>query len=67
MRSSSEQKIESPRERELSKVINIMDAIRRTVETERADGERPRSLPSAVRCFGSRREAGIGAKQIALY
>jgi DNA end-binding protein Ku len=36
----SGQKIEAPREREPSKVVNLMDALRRRVETERAGGER---------------------------
>ncbi len=34
------QKIEAPREREPSKVVNLMDALRRSVETERAGRER---------------------------
>jgi DNA end-binding protein Ku len=33
------QKIEAPRDREPSKVVNLMDALRRSVETERAGGE----------------------------
>jgi DNA end-binding protein Ku len=36
----SGQKIEAPPEREPSKVVNLMDALRRSVETERAGGER---------------------------
>jgi DNA end-binding protein Ku len=36
----SGQKIEAPREREPSKVINLMDALRRSVETERGVGDR---------------------------
>src|SRR6185369_6604383 len=36
----SGQKIEAPREREPSKVINLMDALRRSVETEGGGGER---------------------------
>jgi non-homologous end joining protein Ku len=36
----SGQKIEAPREREPSKVVNLMDALRRSVETERGGGER---------------------------
>jgi DNA end-binding protein Ku len=36
----SGQKIEAPREREPSKVVNLMDALRRSVETERAGGDR---------------------------
>ena len=34
----SGEKIEAPREREPSKVVNLMDALRRSVETERAGG-----------------------------
>jgi DNA end-binding protein Ku len=36
----SGEKIEAPREREPAKVINLMDALRRSVETERGTGER---------------------------
>ena len=36
----SGQKVEAPREREPSKVVNLMDALRRSVETEGAGGER---------------------------
>jgi len=36
----SGQKIEAPRDREPSKVVNLMDALRRSVETERSGGER---------------------------
>jgi DNA end-binding protein Ku len=36
----SGQKIEAPRDREPSKVINLMDALRRSVETERGGGDR---------------------------
>src|SRR3954466_11503286 len=36
----SGQKIEAPRDREPFKVVNLMDALRRSVETERAGGER---------------------------
>jgi DNA end-binding protein Ku len=35
----SGEKIEAPREREPSKVINLMDALRRSVETERGTGD----------------------------
>jgi DNA end-binding protein Ku len=38
-------KIEAPREREPSKVVNLMDALRRSVETERAGGERRKPAP----------------------
>jgi DNA end-binding protein Ku len=43
----SGQKIEAPREREPSKVVNLMDALRRSVETERAGGERRKPAPRA--------------------
>src|SRR3954463_13271810 len=36
----SGQKIEAPKDREPSKVVNLMDALRRSVETERGGGER---------------------------
>src|SRR4051795_7637692 len=42
----SGQKIEAPREREPSKVVNLMDALRRSVETERA-GERRKPARAA--------------------
>jgi DNA end-binding protein Ku len=41
----SGQKIEAPRDREPSKVINLMDALRRSVETERGGGERRKPAP----------------------
>jgi DNA end-binding protein Ku len=43
----SGQKIEAPRDREPSKVGNLMDALRRSVETERAGGERRKPAPRA--------------------
>src|SRR3954449_3205031 len=44
----SGQKIEAPREREPSKVVNLMDALRRSVETERGSGgERRKPAPRA--------------------
>jgi DNA end-binding protein Ku len=43
----SGEKIEAPREREPSKVINLMDALRRSVETERGGGERRKPAPRA--------------------
>jgi DNA end-binding protein Ku len=42
----SGQKIEAPRDREPSKVVNLMDALRRSVETERG-GERRKPAPRA--------------------
>src|SRR3954454_9739448 len=41
----SGERIEAPREREPSKVVNLMDALRRSVETVRAGGERRKSAP----------------------
>ena len=43
----SGQKIEAPRDREPSKVVNLMDALRRSVETERGGGERRKPAPRA--------------------
>jgi DNA end-binding protein Ku len=43
----SGQKIEAPREHEPSKVVNLMDALRRSVETERGGGERRKPARSA--------------------
>jgi DNA end-binding protein Ku len=43
----SGEKIEAPREREPSKVVNLMDALRRSVETERGGGERRKPARSA--------------------
>ena len=43
----SGQKIEVPRDREPSKVVNLMDALRRSVETERGGGERRKPAPRA--------------------
>ena len=42
----SGQKIEAPHEREPSKVVNLMDALRRSVETERG-GERRKPARAA--------------------
>ena len=43
----SGEKIEAPREREPAKVINLMDALRRSVETERSSGERRKPVRRA--------------------
>ena len=43
----SGQKIGASRDREPSKVVNLMDALRRSVETERAGGERRKPAPRA--------------------
>ena len=42
MKKQSGQKIEAPHEREPSKVVNLMDALRRSVETERGGGSQRR-------------------------
>jgi non-homologous end joining protein Ku len=39
--------MEAPRDREPSKVVNLMDALRRSVETERGGGERRKPTPRA--------------------
>jgi DNA end-binding protein Ku len=48
----SGEKIEAPRDREPSKVVNLMDALRRSVETERAGGGERRK--PAARAGGHR-------------
>jgi DNA end-binding protein Ku len=53
----SGQKIEAPKEREPSKVVNLMDALRRSVETERGGGERRKS-PSRAGDHRAPKKAG---------
>src|SRR5436190_2058417 len=53
----SGQKIEAPREREPSKVVNLMDALRRSVETERAGGGERRK-PASGRDHRAPKKAG---------
>ena len=53
----SGQKIEAPRERESSKVVNLMDALRRSVETERAGGGERRK-PATGRDHRAPKKAG---------
>jgi DNA end-binding protein Ku len=43
----SGQKIEAPKDREPSKVVNLMDALRRSVATERGGGERRKAAARA--------------------
>src|SRR3954470_19531377 len=43
----SGQKIEAPHREQPSKVVNLMDALRRSVETERGGGERRKPAPRA--------------------
>lgn len=54
------QKIEAPRDREPSKVVNLMDALRRSVETERAGGERRKP---AARDHRAPKKAGRSSAQ----
>jgi DNA end-binding protein Ku len=62
----SGQKIEVPREREPAKVISLMDALRRSVESERGGGERrkptrgtaDRRAPKKAARSSARKEAG---------
>jgi DNA end-binding protein Ku len=53
----SGQKIEAPRDREPSKVVNLMDALRRSVETERAGGGERRK-PATGRDHRAPKKAG---------
>jgi Ku protein len=53
----SGQKIEAPGKREPSNVVNLMDALRRSVETERAGGER-RKPARAARNHRAPKKAG---------
>jgi DNA end-binding protein Ku len=43
----SGQKIEAPKQREQSSVVNLMDALRRSVDSERGGGERRKPAPRA--------------------
>ena len=54
------QKIEAPRDREPSNVVNLMDALRRSVETERAGGERRKP---AARDHRAPKKAGRSSAQ----
>ena len=64
----SGEKIEAPRERAPAKVINLMDALRRSVETERGGGERrkaeshaatrPRAVSKKSRSSARQKNAG---------
>ena len=49
------EKIEAPKEREPAKVINLMDALRRSVETERG-GSAKRQAPPSAKARGSESE-----------
>ena len=54
----SGQKIEAPREPSPAKVINLMDALRRSVETERGTGERRKGERHAADRRGTPKKAG---------
>jgi non-homologous end joining protein Ku len=54
----SGQKIEAPREREPAKVINLMDALRRSVETEGGSGEWRKPAQSARNHRAPKKKAG---------
>jgi DNA end-binding protein Ku len=55
------EKIEAPRERTPAKVINLMDALRRSVEAERGGGER-RKRPAAAH-HRTPKKAGRSSRQ----
>ena len=59
----SGQKIEAPKEREPSNVVNLMDALRRSVETERAGGERRKSRPRGQAIIVLRRRPGVRVRE----
>ena len=54
----SGQTIEAPRQREPTKAINLVDALRRSVETERAGGERRKPARAAGNHRAPKRQAG---------
>jgi DNA end-binding protein Ku len=58
----SGQKIEAPRDRPQAKVINLMDALRRSVETERGGGERrkPESHAATRHRAASKKSRSLG-------
>jgi len=49
------EKIEAPKERVPAKVINLMDALRRSVETERGGSAKRQAPPAKARCSQSER------------
>jgi DNA end-binding protein Ku len=60
----SGQKIEAPRERAPSNVVNLMDALRRSVETERAGSERRKPERRAAAGHRAPKKAGrLSARQ----
>jgi DNA end-binding protein Ku len=57
------EKIEAPKERAPAKVINLMDALRRSVETERGRGERRESERPAAAHHRTPKKAGRSSRQ----
>ena len=58
----SGEKIEAPREREPAKVISLMDALRRSVETERGSGERRKPVRRAGTQRAPKKAGGASAR-----
>jgi DNA end-binding protein Ku len=59
----SGEKIEAPRERAPAKVINLMDALRRSVEAERGGGERRKTERRAAADHRASKKAGRSPRQ----
>jgi DNA end-binding protein Ku len=57
------EKIEAPKEREPAKVINLMDALRRSVSAERAGGARRKSPHSSAQRRTAKRAGRSSARQ----
>jgi DNA end-binding protein Ku len=55
-------KIEAPRDREPAKVINLMDALRRSVEAERSAGEKRAPAPSVGERSAKKKPAKSSAR-----
>jgi DNA end-binding protein Ku len=58
----SGEEIEAPRVREPAKVINLMDALRRSVETERGTGERRKPARRADTQRAPKKAGGASAR-----
>jgi DNA end-binding protein Ku len=58
----SGEKIEAPKEREPAKVINLMDALRRSVSAERADGGRRKPPRSSAQRHTAKRASRSSAR-----
>ena len=58
----SGEKIEAPREREPAKVISLMDALRRSVETERGSGVRRKPVRRAGTHRAPKKAGGASAR-----